>query len=132
MNFETILYPLSKRSFLDFSLQIEAVITKLIMNLKVLGGLNSWHAIIRVGVIENRRFSLNIFTLIEQNLMLVCIMLPFLEWYYYFWFDPPLSICNDLIHGMKVLYIFLSGSLENIYQVEHIASNWLQNVQRFF
>ena len=71
MNFEAILYPLSKRSYLDFSVQIEAVITILIMNLKVLGGLNSWHAIIRVGVIENRRFPLNIFTLIEQNLMLV-------------------------------------------------------------
>ena len=38
MNFEAILYPLGKRSYLDFSVQIEAVITKLIMNLKVLGG----------------------------------------------------------------------------------------------
>ena len=41
MNFEAMLYPLSKRSYLDFSVQIEAVITILIMNLKVLGGLNS-------------------------------------------------------------------------------------------
>ena len=38
MNFEAILYPLGKRSYLDFSVQIEAFITKLIMNLKVLGG----------------------------------------------------------------------------------------------
>ena len=38
MNFEAILYPLGKRSYLDFSVQIEAFTTKLIMNLKVLGG----------------------------------------------------------------------------------------------